>query len=91
MSPLSYKASRNAESLRHSVKEYKKETKILKLNAGFIYADNPNRGENIFKALGFFYLSVKKFMVKFFTKFCHNVIKQSCVGQQIFFPCYFDC
>ena len=36
MSPLSYKASRNAESLRHSVKEYKKETKILKLNAGFI-------------------------------------------------------
>ena len=57
----------------------------MKLNAGFIYADNPNRGENIFKALGFFYLSVKKFMVKFFTKFCHNVIKQSCVGQQIFF------
>ena len=32
----------------------------MKLNAGFIYADNPNRGENIFKALGFFYLSVKK-------------------------------
>ena len=73
MSPLSYKASRNAESLRHSAKEYKKETKIscpasLKQNAGFIYADNPDGGENILKTFGLLYrsVSVKKVMATFF-------------------------
>ena len=30
----------------------------LKQNAGFICADNPNRGENIFKTLGHVYQSV---------------------------------
>ena len=43
--------------------QFNKETKMffpasLKQNAGFIYADNPNRGENIFKTLGHVYQSV---------------------------------
>ena len=53
--------------------QFNKETKFscptsLKQNEGFIYADNPNRGENILKTLGLFYQSttVKKFMVTFF-------------------------
>ena len=58
MSPLtSYKASRNAESLRHFVKEHYKETKIS-CPARFIYADNPNQGENILKTLGFSFIGL---------------------------------
>ena len=52
--------------------QFNKETKFscptsLKQNEGFIYADNPNRGENILKILGLFHQSatVKKFMVTF--------------------------
>ena len=72
--------------------QFNKETKFscptsLKQNEGFIYADNPNRGENINKTLGLFYQSatVKKFMVTFFIWFCLTVFKQTCVSQQIYF------
>ena len=72
--------------------QFNKETKFscptsLKQNEGFIYADNPNRGENIIKTLGLFYQSatVKKFMVTFFIWFCLTVFKQTCVSQQIYF------
>ena len=72
--------------------QFNKETKFscptsLKQNEGFIYADNPNRGENILKTLGLFYQSatVKKFMVTFFIWFCLIVFKQTCVSRQIYF------
>ena len=72
--------------------QFNKETKFscptsLKQNEGFIYADNPNRGENILKILGLFYQSatVKKFMVTFFIWFCLAVFKQTCVSRQIYF------
>ena len=72
--------------------QFNKETKFscptsLKQNEGFIYADNPNRGENILKILGLFYQSatVKKFMVTFFIWFCLTVFKQTCVSRQIYF------
>ena len=72
--------------------QFNKETKFscptsLKQNEGFIYADNPNRGENILKTLGLFYQSatVKKFMVTFFIWFCLTVFKQTCVSRQIYF------
>ena len=72
--------------------QFNKETKFscptsLKQNEGFIYADNPNRGENILKTLGLFYQSatVKKFIVTFFIWFCLIVFKQTCVSRQIYF------